>query len=362
MGEKTKFKVGDKVRIRTWEDMEKEFGVDGDGDIKCYKLFVKNMKHLCGRLATITGFKGENILLDFDDTTGKTDWKYSADMIEPVNQTIVIYRKGQEVIALDKSTGNKAVAKCSPDDTFDFETGAKLAFERLYAPKVKEVKRKAKVGEYIKIVDAYNVPKTNGKPDYKNGDILKVLKVTNENGQVKYSEAKTDGFIGKFVNKEEYVVLEGYEPPTEEKKDEFLHEFKNGKTYVFRKSIFERRMMYSGEWTKKVNGKIVEVKNKKDGRCDLYDVSPEWCEELPFTIRDKVKVIDVGETYDSYYDWKGLGDYKQNFVEYKDPSLNKTYKILNIANHNDNCDIMALIQDTDTTQVFIIGIKGIEKV
>lgn len=29
------FKVGDKVRIRSWEDMEKEFGVDSDGDIKC---------------------------------------------------------------------------------------------------------------------------------------------------------------------------------------------------------------------------------------------------------------------------------------------------------------------------------------
>lgn len=47
------------------------------------------------------------------------------------NETIVIYRKDNEVIALDKATGKKAIAKCSPEDTFDFNIGAKLAFERL---------------------------------------------------------------------------------------------------------------------------------------------------------------------------------------------------------------------------------------
>lgn len=45
--------------------------------------------------------------------------------------TIVIYNKGNETIALDKSTGKKAVAKCSPQDKFDFYTGAKLALDRL---------------------------------------------------------------------------------------------------------------------------------------------------------------------------------------------------------------------------------------
>lgn len=47
------------------------------------------------------------------------------------NEAIVIYRKGREVIALDKATGNKAIAKCSPEDEFDFNIGSKLAFERL---------------------------------------------------------------------------------------------------------------------------------------------------------------------------------------------------------------------------------------
>ena len=47
------------------------------------------------------------------------------------NETIVIYRKDREVIAVDKVTGDKAIAKCSPEDTFDFNVGAKLAFDRL---------------------------------------------------------------------------------------------------------------------------------------------------------------------------------------------------------------------------------------
>lgn len=29
-------KVGDKVRVRDWEDMEEEFGLDRDGDIKAH--------------------------------------------------------------------------------------------------------------------------------------------------------------------------------------------------------------------------------------------------------------------------------------------------------------------------------------
>lgn len=47
------------------------------------------------------------------------------------DECIVIYRNGSETIAFNKVTKEKAVAKCSPSDTYDFMTGAKLAFERL---------------------------------------------------------------------------------------------------------------------------------------------------------------------------------------------------------------------------------------
>lgn len=47
------------------------------------------------------------------------------------DECIVIYRNGSETIAFNKVTKEKAVAKCSPSDTYDFMTGAKLALERL---------------------------------------------------------------------------------------------------------------------------------------------------------------------------------------------------------------------------------------
>ena len=46
-------------------------------------------------------------------------------------EKIVIYRDGRKVIALDKRTGEKAEARCNPSDTFDFNIGARIAFDRL---------------------------------------------------------------------------------------------------------------------------------------------------------------------------------------------------------------------------------------
>lgn len=42
-----KLKVGDKVRIRDWDDLVNEFGVDACGDID-NRGFTKGMKQFCG--------------------------------------------------------------------------------------------------------------------------------------------------------------------------------------------------------------------------------------------------------------------------------------------------------------------------
>lgn len=135
------------------------------------------------------------------------------DLVRKAKQeTIVIYRKDNKVIALDKSTGEKAEAKCNPADEFDFRTGAKLAFNRLMGEDVKpdngvrEVKRKAKVGEFIKIVDAkpFLIP-------YENGEIFRVIGVKDATCEVENSVKRCHTWH------REYVVLENYKP---EKKDE----------------------------------------------------------------------------------------------------------------------------------------------
>lgn len=69
MSERREFKIGDRVRIRDWDDMVREFGEpDSDGDIKIvvpYNIhntesqyitwFIQEMRILCGRVATIDG-------------------------------------------------------------------------------------------------------------------------------------------------------------------------------------------------------------------------------------------------------------------------------------------------------------------
>ena len=206
------------------------------------------------------------------------------------------------MIALDKSTGEKAEAKCNPADEFDFRTGAKLAFNRLMGEDVKpdngvrEVKRKAKVGEFIKIVDAmpWMIP-------YKNGDIFKVNCVTTSGCICKKSEEN----VGLWHR--EYVVLENYKP---------------------------------------------EEKSQEDDDSEIR-------------VGDMVEVTHRGKCYSTYYTWSGLGSYRKNFVKGVSVEDGMVAKVLNIAKHDDpymTLPDLALIQNPKTSQVFIIKIDGIKKV
>lgn len=85
---KNKFKVGDRVRIRQWDDMVKEFGLIDSWRIPftktCGTTFTDNMKHLCGRTATIIriDYDTEKVDLDFDDNSGGTNWDFFLGAIE----------------------------------------------------------------------------------------------------------------------------------------------------------------------------------------------------------------------------------------------------------------------------------------
>lgn len=219
--------------------------------------------------------------------------------LEKVDTTIVIYRNDNKVVALDKSTGEKAEANCNPADEFDFRTGAKLAFNRLMGEDVKpdngvrEVKRKAKVGEYIKIVDAhpYLIP-------YKNGDVFKVIS-TSEPGVV----IEKDGTPVTSAWHREYVVLENYKPEEKKEDDSEIH------------------------------------------------------------VGDMIEVTRSGDCYSMYDTWSGLGSYRQNFVNGVFVEDGMVAKVLNIAKHDRLHNFrLALIQNPKTTQVFIININGIKKV
>ena len=209
--EKRKFRVGDRVKVKKNTVIINRKTVGECGTIK--KLLTDNY---CS-VEFDKFVDGHDCCGYAKDGYGWNCVEDALDLVKHQNETIVIYRNDNKVVALDKSTGEKAEAKCNPADEFDFRTGAKLAFNRLMGEDVKpdigvrEVKRKAKVGEYIKVVDAmpYLIP-------YKNGDIFKVIS-TSKHGVV----IEKDGKPVTSAWHREYVVLENYKPEKEpEKKDE----------------------------------------------------------------------------------------------------------------------------------------------
>ena len=83
------FKVGERVRIRQWDDMEREFGLDPFGDIDCRPFFTRDMEGegLCGRTATIVTIYSDGYVdLAFDDKSGDIEWEYSTAMLEPMKK------------------------------------------------------------------------------------------------------------------------------------------------------------------------------------------------------------------------------------------------------------------------------------
>lgn len=71
--------IGDFVRIRYWEDMEKEFGIDEDGNIPCRFSFTEFMKDLCGNEFRIDDIRGDKYCL-----SPGLSLSISLDMIEPI--------------------------------------------------------------------------------------------------------------------------------------------------------------------------------------------------------------------------------------------------------------------------------------
>ena len=112
-----KFKAGEYVRVKKFDKRPYEWNQHG------------KMDHLMGKIVKIKDVVG-HVLILYDKKYGREFAVLESD-VEKINNSIVIYQKENQTIALNKETGEKAVARCHPDDEFDFEIGAKLAFQRL---------------------------------------------------------------------------------------------------------------------------------------------------------------------------------------------------------------------------------------
>lgn len=124
-----KYKVGDKVRI-----------LDGSKILDYTAGWTKGMNSLVGEVRKITGRTAyderPHYFLDGPDAWGyKWDERGLASVSKKNKTRIVVYidkNDSSVVVAKDTETGKTGKAKCSPEDTFDFYTGAQLAMMRLF--------------------------------------------------------------------------------------------------------------------------------------------------------------------------------------------------------------------------------------
>lgn len=73
---------GDIICIKSWEELEKEFPQDQEGNLKIKTgvWFNKNMKFLCNQKCKVLEMIGEDIIVDID-TKG---WTIISEMIKKV--------------------------------------------------------------------------------------------------------------------------------------------------------------------------------------------------------------------------------------------------------------------------------------
>lgn len=69
-------KPGDKVRLRTWEDMEKQYGLHEIGCIETRHYVVESMRHYCGRVVTVSLVNEEAEYLRIEDDSNCWAWSF----------------------------------------------------------------------------------------------------------------------------------------------------------------------------------------------------------------------------------------------------------------------------------------------
>lgn len=125
-----KFKIGDRV--------------------KCVRA-VANNKYVLDKIGTIVENDYDKFGVEFDEYVhghycflgsyrihkdGHCWWCGESDLVKVVcSEKIVITSDGKTTTAKmydGKEVVKTAISKCSPEDEFDFETGAKIAFDRLF--------------------------------------------------------------------------------------------------------------------------------------------------------------------------------------------------------------------------------------
>lgn len=163
-----KYKIGDKVRVRDDLRLEEVYKMDNGTD---YDSVVFEMLKLKGKEATILTYTDSNKYLISEDGGC---WNWTDEMFSGLavsRPKIVITTDGKTTTAKmykGKKLLKAAESSCSPEDTFDFAIGAKLALER-----VTEKEQKFKIGQFVRVIN-------NDTNNFPIGQIVQIIKF-NEN-------------------------------------------------------------------------------------------------------------------------------------------------------------------------------------
>lgn len=293
------FKVGDRVRTLK--------------NVGCV-----TSKGVMGTVRVIDDSRGAFYGVEFDKNIGghammehsKPEYKmghcyfvFEKDLVKVKNPSIHITVDGSKVYAVmkeGKQEVGRGVATCNPTDEFDFKTGAKLAMERLLGEEVKEasndvreVSRKANVGEWIK----FKSDARNGKLLNKIGKVLEIGKYTfrveHEKAWAQSCESRKGFEITNFSSNPLYVVLENYNPEKTEPVESTKPEEPQDEYLSFKKV---KRRAEAGEYVLIVNAENVPGDDYKNGdivKCISRDGYNE--RYAKGTLGDRRRIVDRSE-------------------------------------------------------------------
>lgn len=154
-----KYKIGDKVRVRDDLRLEEVYKMDNGTD---YDSVVFEMLKLKGKEATILTYTDSNKYLISEDGGC---WNWTDEMflgLAVSRPKIVITTDGKTTTAKmykGKKLLKAAESRCSPEDTFDFAVGAKLALER-----VTKKEPKFKIGQFVRVIENDTCQFFKGQP------------------------------------------------------------------------------------------------------------------------------------------------------------------------------------------------------
>lgn len=239
-----KFKVGDKVRVRKDLKEGQRYYME---DKKVCNAFVRPMNRLKGRVVTISKILGSQYVVEECPLGVFCEYFWTDEMFEPVveprSKKIVITTDGTETHARlyeENKLVKTATAKCSPEDTFDFADGARIAFNRLFEEEA--TKPRIEVGKYYRCVDP--ILPCDG-----------IIKVTAKDG-TEYSYVAVDGMEGDTARHRFYAdsLFESFLTPIDYKPEP---KYYNGKAVCTYKDV-DADSYTVGKIYEFVNGTVVD--------------------------------------------------------------------------------------------------------